>query len=174
MVRSQVVLTFSLLISILLMTSNCTVPQVNHIEIVPKLTISKQTIGEGVSMLIPLDYQKVEADNGYAASFETENLASSLSLQVVQETLSTVKSAYSPASLEENDLSLSELSTVQYGENPNAFFAKVHDDENAVFGYVLAIEQKDKTYLIEGASTDISHDFYDYKIRQALLSVFIE
>ncbi len=159
---------------LLFLAMSCTAPKVDNIVIEPKLTSTKQALGQGVSMLIPMDYRKGDTDEGYTASFETENQSSSLSLQVTRESLAQIKSAYSPKSLEENGQSLSEISTVEYGDNKKAFFAKVHDHGDSVFDYILAIEQHGQTYLIEAACTDISHDFYDYKIRQSLLSVYIE
>jgi len=162
-----------LLASMLFAFSSCTVPKVEHIEINPTMTKAKQPVGNGMYMLIPSNYRSSQA-NELAPSFKSEDDASSIQAQVITLSVADLKKTFEPDQLKKEGVSLSETTTIQYGNYQNAFFAKVYDEKNGIFSYTLAIELEGQTYLLEATTTDIAHDFYDTRIRQSLLSVYIE
>lgn len=120
-------------------------------------------------MLVPFNYSKSEMLNG----FQTANKESSISVSTSTADIEEMKASYSAEKLKEQRADLIELSTIAYGDSSEGFFAKTYEEQTSSFQYVLAIQREGKTYLMKAECPDTTHNSYDYKIRQSLLSVHI-
>lgn len=157
------------LLMVVLLFGACNSYKQDHKVINPKKISSKVHVGQGVWMTIPAEYIKAKSYEGY----QTGSKYSSISVKTINSSIETVKKKFDLQYLKKRNTELLELSTVEYGENKDAFFSVVHDKRKKTIRYLLAINDGTKTYNIKAFCFHKVMKSFDKKIRKALFSAYI-
>jgi len=157
------------IVFLLFQTYGCDSYVQSHRIITPEKNANSVHVGQGVWMNIPSPYVRANSYDG----FQTPNNSSSISVKISSFTMKELKRQFNFLYLQNKNIDLLEFSTLSFGDNDNAFFAMVHDNNKGTIRYLLAVNDGRRTYNIKAFCFEDIFEHYDSSIKDALFSSFI-
>lgn len=127
-----------------------------------------QHLGSGVWIMVPNQYSKAKSYEGFQAG----NGVSSISLQVNNTSLASVKNSYNEGWLAENKSELIEMRNVKFATLDSAIYTEVYDKRKQTIRYTLSIKKDDAVYSIKAFCFKVEEKSRGKMLIEALESTF--
>lgn len=160
--------TFLLILLISILFESCGHEE-NHIVLTPKKSDKSVHVAKGVWYEVPYGHSRAKSYDGH----RTHDRNSSISVKISHSSIEELKKKYNLDFLKKGNIKLLELSTVEFGENKDAFFSVVHDKKRRAIRYLLAVKKGSRTYRIDAYCHQGLKDKHDANLRKSIFSTYI-